>query len=193
MVDEKNQSDIVNEAFAALRPTPPDQGPSLQALERTLQAVHQAQEKTNVISLVERIGRMNKFIKYPIAAGLALALILGAGYALLGGHAAVAFADVKAQFQQAKTMQMTMSSEMQMAGKTITIRMKWMMKEPGLIRVETEGPGSSVAINAARQAASGRNACRRARSVWRGDAIRERRRNHRRDDRDRPQAAFAGG
>lgn len=89
---------------------------------------------------------MNKFIKYPIAAGLALALILGAAYALLGNHASVAFADVKEQFQHAKTLQMTLTTETQMNGKPFTMQMKIMSREPGLMRMETATPNGSASI-----------------------------------------------
>lgn len=89
---------------------------------------------------------MNKFIKYPIAAGVALALILGAAYALLGNHASVAFADVKERIEQAKTIQMTLTTETQMNGKPFTMQMKIMSREPGLMRMETATPNGPASI-----------------------------------------------
>jgi len=77
MVDERNQVDIVEDAFAALRQSQPPQGPSLQALEQTLRAVRQAQSEPPTTSLFERLRRMDKVIKYPVgvaAAAVFLAL-----------------------------------------------------------------------------------------------------------------------
>lgn len=74
MVDERRQADIVEDAFAALRRSQPPQGPSSQALEQTLRAVHQAQSESLRTSLFERVRRMNRLIKYPV--GVAAAAVL---------------------------------------------------------------------------------------------------------------------
>ena len=134
MVDETRQSDIVDAAFEALRRTQPPEGPSSQALEQTLQAAYQAQQKSNRISLVERIRKMNKLIKYPITAALTLAVLAGAAYLLLGSHAEMAFADVRQQIEQTQTMTVTGITEMKGMDKPVV--MKLYFKFPGLMRRE---------------------------------------------------------
>lgn len=140
MVEEHRQSDIVDEAFDALRESQPPDGPNLQALEQTLQAVHQARRISTRISLIERIRNMNKLIKYPIAAAIALAMFAGGAYVLLGRNATIAFADVREQIAKAKTM--TLTANVEMTGSTMPMPMKMKMKmkmyfkAPGLMRQE---------------------------------------------------------
>jgi outer membrane lipoprotein-sorting protein len=134
MVDEARQSDIVDKAFDALRASQPPQGPSLQALEQTLQAVHQAQRKSDRIPLVERIFSMNKFIKYPIAAAITLAVIAGGAYLLLGHGAGITFADVRREIEQTQTM--TLTATAQVKGMDKPVAMKMFFKFPGLMRQE---------------------------------------------------------
>lgn len=76
MVEERRPSDIVEEAFEGLRQSQVPEGPSMHALEQTLEAVHQAQQKSRRVSLMERIRNMNKFIKYPVAAAAAILLVV---------------------------------------------------------------------------------------------------------------------
>ena len=104
MVENPHQSDIVDEGFDALRSSQPPEGPSIQALERTLQAVNQARQKSNRVSLIERIKNMNKFIKYPVAAAIALAAIAAGAHLLWDRGAGIAFADVRQQIEQAETI-----------------------------------------------------------------------------------------
>ena len=138
MVENHRQSDIVDEAFDALRESQPPEGPNSQALEQTLQAVRQAQRKSPRISLIERIRNMNKLIKYPIAAAIALAFFAGGAYMLLGRSAAIAFADVREQIEQAKTM--TLTANVEMTGLPMPMKMnmkvKMYFKSPGLMRQE---------------------------------------------------------
>ncbi len=138
MVENHRQSDIVDEAFGAMRKSQPPEGPNLQALEQTLQAVRQAQPKSDRISLIERIRNMNKLIKYPVAAAIALALFAGGAYMLLGRGTTVAFADVREQIEQAKTMTLTANVEMTGSPMPMKIKMKMKMyfKSPGLMRQE---------------------------------------------------------
>ncbi len=103
MANDNRQSDIVNEAFEGLRRSPLPPGPSPQALEQILRAVNQAQEKPIRVSFVERIRRMNKFIKYPVAAGLVLAVLAGA-YVFLMPGSTVAFAQVRDLIEKMQTM-----------------------------------------------------------------------------------------
>jgi outer membrane lipoprotein-sorting protein len=144
MVDEKRQSDIVAEAFESMRLTPPAQGPSLQALEQTLQAMRQAQLKprrvwlTTLIALNERIKNMNKLIKYPIAAAFTLVVLAGAAYLLLGSHTGIAFADIRQQIEQTQTMTATATAEVKTADKLVKMKMKMYFKSPGLMRQEQE-------------------------------------------------------
>jgi len=134
MVENPHQSDIVDEAFYAMRGSQPPEGPSTQALEQTLQAMHQAQQKSNRISLVERIRNMNKFIKYPMAAAIVLAVFAGATYMLVSHSAGVAFADVKQQIEQAQTMTLTATVNMKSFPKPMVWKMYF--KSPGLMRQE---------------------------------------------------------
>jgi len=134
MVEREQQPDIVDEAFETLRQSQVPQGPSLQALEQTLQAVHQAQRKSERISLFERIRNMNKFIKYPVAAAIVLAVFAGGAYLLISRGAGVAFADVKQQIDGAQTMTMTLTTEMKALPKPITTKM--FFKCPGHMRQE---------------------------------------------------------
>jgi outer membrane lipoprotein-sorting protein len=144
MVDETRQSDIVEQAFESMRLTPPAQGPSLQALEQTLQAMRQAQLKprrvwlTTLIALMERIKNMNKLIKYPIAAAFTLVVLAGAAYLLLGSHAGIAFADIRQQIEQTQTMTVTATSEMKVADRLMKMKIKMDFKSPGLMRMEQE-------------------------------------------------------
>ena len=142
MVEKQRQSDIVDEAFEALRRSQLPEGPSLQALEQTLQAMHRAQQKSNRISLVERIKNMNKLIKYPIAAAIVLAMLAGGAYLLLGPHAGIAFADVSQQIEQAQTM--TLTSTVEMKGVDKPVRMKMYFKSPGLMRQECTVEGNAA-------------------------------------------------
>lgn len=134
MVENRRQSDIVDEAFDALRESQPPEGPNSQALEQTFQAVRQAQRISPRISLIERIRNMNKLIKYPIAAAIALAMFAGGGYVLLGRNATIAFADVREQIEKAETM--TLTATMEMKGMPKPMVMKMYFKSPGLMRQE---------------------------------------------------------
>ena len=152
MAENDRPSDIVDKAFETLRGSQLPEGPSLPALEQTLQAVHQAQQKSNRISLVERIKIKNRFIKYPVAAAIALAVLAGGAYLLLGPHAGIAFADVRQQIEQAQTMTLTATAERKGIDKPV--RMKMYFKSPGLMRQEQEltpeeaGMGSSASQSA---------------------------------------------
>ena len=134
MVDNHYQSDIVDEAFDALRRSQTHEGPSSQAMEQTLQAVRQARLKSNRISLVERIKNMNKLTKYPIAAAIVLAVLAGAAYLFVSHSAGVAFADVKQQIEQAQTMTLTATVDMKGLPKPMVWKMYF--KSPGLMRQE---------------------------------------------------------
>jgi outer membrane lipoprotein-sorting protein len=139
MDENQRRSDIVDEAFQELRQTPLPEGPDSQALEQTLRAVHQAQQRPHRVSLVERIRHMNKFIKYPVAAAIVLAVLAGGAYIFQGRNASVAgiaFADVRQQIEEAQTMTMTASSEMKVMEKTMPVKMKMYFKSPGLMRQE---------------------------------------------------------
>ena len=103
MANDHRQSDIVDKAFEGLRRSPLPPGPDPQALEQTLRAVNQAQEKPIRVSFVERIRRMNKFIKYPVAAGLVLAVLAGT-YVFLVHSPTVAFAQVRDLIEKMQTM-----------------------------------------------------------------------------------------
>ena len=134
MVENQRQSDIVDEAFDALRRSQTHEGPSSQAMEQTLQAVRQARLKSNRISLVERIKNMNKLTKYPIAAAIVLAVLAGAAYLFVSHSAGVAFADVKQQIEQAQTMTLTATVDMKGLPKPMVWKMYF--KSPGLMRQE---------------------------------------------------------
>jgi outer membrane lipoprotein-sorting protein len=136
MNEEQRRQDIVDEAFQALRRTQSPEGPDSQALEQTLRAVHQAQQKPPRVSLVERIRNVDKLIKYPVAAAVTLAVLAGAAYLLLGPHAGVAFADVRQQIEQTQTMTMMATAEMNVMETPMTMKMKMYFKSPGLMRQE---------------------------------------------------------
>ena len=140
MVENPHQSDIVDEGFDELRGSHVPEGPSIQALEQTLQAVHQAQRKSNRVSLIERIKNMNKLIKYPVAAAIALAAIAGGAYLLWDRSAGIAFADVRQQIEQAQTMTMTATVEMKVLSKPMVMKMYF--KSPGLMRQEITMEGN---------------------------------------------------
>ncbi|NQU74853.1 MAG: hypothetical protein HQ546_00895 [Planctomycetes bacterium] len=152
MVEKERQSDIVDDAFETLLGSHLPEGPSLQALEQTLQAVHQAQQKSNRISLVERIKNMNKHIKYPIAAAIALAALAGGAYLLLGRSAGIAFADVRQKIEQAQTMTFTAIAEMKGMNKPIV--QKTYFKSPGLMRLEITVEGNAATAPGTTQTAT---------------------------------------
>ena len=134
MVDNHYQSDIVDEAFDALRRSQTHEGPSSQAMEQTLHAVRQARLKSNRISLVERIRNMNKLIKYPVAAAMVLAALVGGAYLLVNRSVSIAFADVRQGIEKTRTMTLTASVEMK--GMKKPMIMKMFFKSPGLMRQE---------------------------------------------------------
>jgi len=77
---------------------------------------------------------MNKSIKYPIAAAVALAVFAGGAYLLLGRSAGIAFADVRQQIEQAQTVTLTATAEMKGMDKPVIAKMYF--KSPGLTREE---------------------------------------------------------
>jgi outer membrane lipoprotein-sorting protein len=153
MVENPHQSDIVDEAFDALRGSQPPEGPSTQALEQTLQAVHQARRKPDRFSLFERINNMNKIIKYPVAAAIVLGVLAGAAYLLVSHSAGVAFADVKQQIEQAQTM--TVTAHVKMTSLPKPMVMKMYLKSPGLMRQEITVEASPATALSTGPAATG--------------------------------------
>ena len=136
MVESDRPSDIVDEAFGSLRASRPPEGPDSSALERALQAVQQAQRTAPRPSLIERIRTMNRLVKYPIAAGIALALFAGGAYMLLGRGAGVAFADVRKRIEQAETMTANIAMDVKNPVTPISVKIKMYCKAPGLMRQE---------------------------------------------------------
>lgn len=111
MNKEEGMPDVVERAFEALRRSHLPEGPDLQALDHTLQAVQTAQKKSEKISLVERIVTMNKFIKYPIAAAVAVAIFAAGAYMLLWHDSSITFAEVRERIEKIQTIAFTIVME----------------------------------------------------------------------------------
>ncbi len=139
MVEPQRQSDIVEEAFAAMRQSPIPPGPSERALEQTLQAVHQAQNERHKTSLIERIRDMNKFIKYPVAAVVAMAIIVSSFVLFVGSRSDTAFADTLNQLK-GSGYEFVLELTTDQGG----AKVKAMVLEPGRLRLEA--PGGPVCI-----------------------------------------------
>ena len=154
--------DLVAEGVARWRRQALPDGPSPLALARTLAAVRDAQRDAQRLaerdaqrdasrpkSLPERIGTMrqriasmSRWTKMAAAAVLAFAAV-GTFLIAVGGSSRVAYAEIKKQLQEARTMTYTVRME----GPT-PITAKVFMKMPGRIRQEmgVGGAGGAVAV-----------------------------------------------
>ena len=129
---------LIEQAIDSIRRTPaPPMQPGVQAA--VVAKMRLASRQPRLVLLYERIRAMKPRNKLVAAASFLFAI--GATVALLAvmmARPAVAFADVKAQLQQAKTIQMTMSMPTSTATVPVDMRMKMLIKEPGLIRIEMD-------------------------------------------------------
>ncbi len=138
-------SDIVDRATEELRsmPVPPDPPPEL--LETLLQAASVSDKQLSVASYNQPLSRLqqirNIIMKYPFKSLTTIAaccLVLIAAYLIVGPlmHGNVAFAEVCAIIQKAKTMVCTAQTNLPLPGTTTNMEIKMMSIGPGRIRQE---------------------------------------------------------
>ena len=143
MTDRRhNNPDILESAIRELRQQGESQGPSSQALARTRDAmrVAAAGQKAPGLGLVERIRLMTLTRKPLLITGAAAAAFLVAVTAWMllspSGGASIAFADVRRQIEETKTM--TMNVTLEMKALPAPMKMKMYFKSPGMMRQEME-------------------------------------------------------
>ena len=143
MTDQRhNDPDILESGVRELRQQGESQGPNSQALARTRDAmrVAAADQKAPGLGLVERIRLMTRARRPLLITGTAAAafLIVVSAWMLLApsGGASIAFADVRQQIEDAKTM--TMNVTVELKGMPAPMKMKMYFKSPGLMRQEIE-------------------------------------------------------
>src|SRR5688572_9021984 len=99
--------DLVAEGVARWRRQALPDGPSPLAMARTLAAVREASRPRSlperIGTMKQRIASMNRWTKMAAAAVLAFAAV-GTFFIAIGGSSRVAYADVKKQIQEARSM-----------------------------------------------------------------------------------------
>ena len=131
--NQDNQTNIVDDVIRTLRAAPMPNGPSEEALARTLAAVRAADSAEARSTWVERIRSMNRWTKVGAVAAVIAAMTTG-WFLLFGDGEGLAFGEVKQRIQAAETFtcSMTISSK----GMDQPIVVKAMFKEPGRMRYE---------------------------------------------------------
>jgi outer membrane lipoprotein-sorting protein len=145
---EKNPesfSDIVDRATEELRAMPVPPGPPPELLDTLLQAASVSDQQLSVASYNQPLSQLqnirNIVMKNPIKSITTFAaccLVLIAAYLIIGPlmHGSVAFAEVSAIIQKAKTMVCTAKTNLPWPGTTENMEMKIMSIGPGRIRQE---------------------------------------------------------
>lgn len=139
--DEDRLEPNTDRAVRALKAVPVPAGPPSEVVA-AVRAAGAAGGSQKPLTLRERIRRMNKFIKYPVAAGLTLAVLAGTLYLVLGRGTGIAFADIKEKLEKAETV--TADQSVQIPGQPEPMNIKVYYKQPGLIRQEM--PGGAVNV-----------------------------------------------
>ena len=129
MAERQRPTDIVDEAFGVMREKPVPQGPSPQAALRVARAVELAQAAAPKLGLLERIRNMNRLVKYPLAACIALALLASAAF-VFWQDTPMAFADVRQQVEKAQTMSLRAVADMKVGDQKIKTSMVMYFKTP---------------------------------------------------------------
>ena len=131
--NQDNQTNIVDDVIRTLRAAPLPDGPSDEALARTLAAVRAADSADARSTWAERIRSMNRWTKMGAVAAIIAATTTG-WFLLFGDGKGLAFGEVKQRIQAAETFtcRMTISAK----GMTEPIVVKAMFKEPGRMRYE---------------------------------------------------------
>jgi outer membrane lipoprotein-sorting protein len=131
--NQDNQADIVDDVIRTLRAAPLPDGPSEEALARTLAAVRAAEAAPVRSTWMERIRSMNRWTKVAAVAAVIAATTTG-WFLLFGDGKGLAFAEVKKRVQAAETFacKMVISAK----GMKQPIVVEAMFKEPGRMRYE---------------------------------------------------------
>ncbi|MCY2931622.1 MAG: hypothetical protein NTV86_19445 [Planctomycetota bacterium] len=136
-MDRHDEPDNLEEALGELRRTVASPGPSPESLARTRAAMHAAAQTLQGLPLAERIRHMSHARKRLWIAAAVAAVLAGVAFWTLTpsqDNRGVAFADVRAQVERARTMTLTAVAEMKGMKRLVT--MKMFFKAPGLMRQE---------------------------------------------------------
>ena len=141
MSEPMNNHDLVDQAVAQILESPLPQGPSAMVIERTVQALNNAEQTTRQRILIRLLER--RWI-YKVAAVLVIG-IFGVALMMLVkgvGGGSVAFGEVAKKLRQTRTLSCRWTMDMPAIGKPVSMKMIFM--EPGRLRVEA--PGAVVTI-----------------------------------------------
>jgi outer membrane lipoprotein-sorting protein len=134
--EPEHPDDLLTRAEAALRRLTVPEGPSRDAVMRSLTVLHAASGLSPPVP--RRRWRAMRFA----AAVMAAAICCAAGIWLL--RPATAFGEVARKLRDARTL--TYRTTMQIAGQPASITSRMLIKAPGLLRCETEPAGGAVSI-----------------------------------------------
>jgi hypothetical protein len=154
MIEKKPDSfsDIVDRAVAELRSTPVPPGPPPELLDALLQAASVSDKQLSVASYNQPLSQLQKIrniiMKYPfksITTFTACCLILIAAYLIAGPlmHGSVAFAEVSAIIQKAKTMVCTGHMNLPELGPSDMSKIKMEDLGNGQMRVNLPATGNT--------------------------------------------------
>ena len=149
MIDKQPESysDIVDRAAAELRSMPVPPGPPPELLDALLQGASASDKQLSAAACNQPLSQLqtlrNIIMKYPfkfLTTFAACCLVLIAAYLIIGPmlHGGVAFAQVAAIIQNAKTMVCTAKTNLSWPGTTGNMEMKIMCIGPGRIRQEID-------------------------------------------------------
>jgi outer membrane lipoprotein-sorting protein len=147
MIDKNPESfsDIVDRAAEELRSMPVPPGPPPELLDTLLKAASVSDKQLSVATYNQPLSQLQKIrniiMKYPfksLTTFAACCLVLIAAYLAIGPmmHGSVAFAEVSAIIQNAKTMVCTGQTDFPMPGTTKNTKIKIMSLENGRMREE---------------------------------------------------------
>ncbi len=127
----QDKEGVVDEAVRAIREVRVPEGPPAEVVARVLAAGNREQSKF----AKGRFNKMNRLMK--IAAVILIVVGIGVGIMWFAeGSTSVAWADVGATFERARTICFTMTKE---KGEGLEYSCRMMYSEPGLTRMESEG------------------------------------------------------